>query len=166
MVFVPDPPLTRATFGLTGTLPRAVPSDAVVDVLSRAVPAEIVQKLILVAIFVLACSGAAAVLRDRPLLARCAAGVLLAWNPFVAERLLIGQWALLLGYSGLPWLVVAFREQRYWRLLARLGCALIPAAAGGFSAVLISVLVIVPLPALPGRSPWSPCSACPGWCRR
>jgi hypothetical protein len=145
MVFVPDPPFTRATFGLTGTLPRAVPSDAVVDVLSRAAPAEIVQKLILIAIFVLACSGAAAVLRDRPLLARCAAGVLFGWNPFVAERLLIGQWALLLGYSGLPWLVVAFREQRYRRLLVRLGCALVPAAVGGFSAMLISVLVIVPL---------------------
>ena len=147
MVFVPDPPLSRAVVGLTGTLPRAVPSDAVVDVLSRAVPAEIVQKLLLLAIFVLACSGAAAVLRGWPLLGRLAAGVLFAWNPFVAERLLIGQWALLLGYCGLPWLVVAFREQRLRRLPVRLACALIPAAVGGFSAMAISGLVIIPLAA-------------------
>jgi hypothetical protein len=156
MVFVPSPPLSPAAVGLTGTLPRAVPSDAVVDVLSRAIPADIVQKLILLAIFVLACSGAAAVLRGRPLAARLAAGVFYAWNPFVAERLLIGQWALLLGYCGLPWLIVAFQGpppktdgpptgQPGWRLLARLGCALIPAAVGGFSAMLISALVIIPV---------------------
>src|SRR6266700_8294456 len=65
-------------------------------------------------IFLLACSGAAALLTRGwvlargtrpPALAALAAGVCYAWNPFVAERLLIGQWALLLGYAGLPWVV-------------------------------------------------------------
>ncbi|HMH90558.1 MAG TPA: hypothetical protein VK586_05680, partial [Streptosporangiaceae bacterium] len=41
------------------------------------------------------------------LLARLAAGVFYAWNPYLAERLVIGHWALLLGYAGLPWVVAA-----------------------------------------------------------
>ena len=55
------------------------------------------------------------------MLARLAAGVCYAWNPFVAERLLIGQWALLLGYAGLPWvirLLVTGRERIRLRRLA------------------------------------------------
>ncbi|HEX4659955.1 MAG TPA: hypothetical protein VH307_21430, partial [Streptosporangiaceae bacterium] len=110
MVFVPRMPFSAALLGLTGGPPRAVPSDAVVAVASLALPADIVQKIVLLLIFVLACSGAAALLdsawgRGAPLLARLAAGVCYAWNPYVAERLLIGQWALLLGYAGLPWVV-------------------------------------------------------------
>jgi hypothetical protein len=62
MVFVPRMPFSAALIGLTGGPPRAVPSDAVVAVLSRAIPADILQKLILLLIFVLACSGAAALL--------------------------------------------------------------------------------------------------------
>ena len=48
-------------------------------------------------------SGAAGPLDREPWFARLAAGVCYTWNPFVAERLIIGQWALLLGYAGLPW---------------------------------------------------------------
>src|SRR5947209_2002068 len=92
-----------ALAGLAGGPPRAVPSDAVVAAASRVLPADLVQKLLLLSIFVLACSGAAALLAREPWYARLAAGVFYTWNPFVAERLIIGQWALLLGYAGLPW---------------------------------------------------------------
>ena len=122
MVFVPAPPLSAATFGLIGGPPRAVPSDAVVALFAHVIPADVVQKLMLLLIFVLACSGAAALLdaacRARepagpvgmspagaPLLARLATGVFYAWNPFIGERLIIGQWALLLGYAGVPWVL-------------------------------------------------------------
>ena len=105
MVFVPSPRYNATMFGLTGTLPRAVPSDAAVTTLAQLLPADLVQKCILLAIFVLACAGAARLLAGEPWLARLAAGVIYAWNPFVAERLLIGQWALLLGYAGLPWVL-------------------------------------------------------------
>ena len=107
MVFVPREPFTSAMFGLSGGAPRAVPSDFVVAVASRLLPADIVQKLILLLIFVLACSGAAALLDREPVLARLAAAVFYGWNPYVAERLIIGQWALLLGYAGLPWVLRA-----------------------------------------------------------
>jgi hypothetical protein len=160
MVFVPGPPVSAALLGLTGGPPRAVPSDAVVAVLARAVPADAVQKTILILIFVLACSGAAALLtsgwrrargENPPLPAALAAGVFYAWNPFVAERLLIGQWALLLGYAGLPWVVRALGQRGSRIALVPLWAALLPAAVGGFAAMAISALAAVPAAWLGGE---------------
>jgi hypothetical protein len=157
MVTVPRQPFTATMFGLAGGPPRAVPSDAVLAVASRVLPADIVQKLLLLTIFVLACSGAAALLRSEHWLARLAAGAYYAWNPFVAERLIIGQWALLLGYAGLPWVLrAALREPGPgrggplgraavpWRWAGGLALAMLPAAVGGFAAVLVTALVLVP----------------------
>src|SRR5579863_3830913 len=84
MVFVPREPFSAALPGLAP--PRAVPSDLVIAAASRVLPADIVQKLVLLAIFMLACSGAAALLDREALLARLATGVLYAWNPYVGER--------------------------------------------------------------------------------
>jgi hypothetical protein len=149
MVFVPREPFSAALPGLAP--PRAVPSDLVVAAASRVLPADVVQKLVLLAIFVLACAGAAALL-DRypllccPLLARLAAGVFYAWNPYVGERLIIGQWALLLGYAGLPWVLraVLAPDLASRRGAGRLGLALLPAIVGGFAAMAITALVAVP----------------------
>ena len=157
MVIVPREPFTATMFGLAGGPPRAVPSDAVLAAASRIVPADIVQKLVLLSVFALACAGAAALLEREPWFARLAAGVFYAWNPFVAERLLIGQWALLLGYAGLPWALraVIAGPVASWRGAGRLGLALLPAAVGGFAAMAISALVVVPAAVLapggPGR---------------
>ena len=150
MVFVPDPSFTATTFGLTGTLPRAVPSDAVVALLAQVLPADLVQKLVLLLIFALACSGAAALLAERPFVARLVAGVCFCWNPFVGERLIIGQWALLLGYAGLPWVVCALTRPGpvSWRSAGRLAVALLPAAIGGFAPMCLSALVVLPGAAL------------------
>jgi hypothetical protein len=144
MVFVPREPFSAALPGLAP--PRAVPSDLVIAVLSRAVPADIAQKAVLLSIFVLACSGAAALLNREPLAARLAAGVFYAWNPYVGERLIIGQWALLLGYAGLPWVLraVLADDLSSRRGAARLGLALLPAVVGGFAAMAITALVAVP----------------------
>jgi hypothetical protein len=146
MVFVPRQPFTAALAGLAGGPPRAVPSDAVVAAASRVLPADLVQKLLLLLIFVLACSGAAALLAREPWYARLAAGVFYAWNPFVAGRLIIGQWALLLGYAGLPWALRAVNRGPVasWRGAARLGLALLPAIVGGFAAMAVSALVVLP----------------------
>jgi hypothetical protein len=149
MVFVPRMPFSGALIGLTGGPPRAVPSDAVVAVASLLLPADILQKLILLLIFAAACSGAAALL-DRgwpggaPLPARLAAGVFYAWNPYVAERLLIGQWALLLGYAGLPWVLRLICTSPGRIRPARLLCVMIPAAIGGFTSMSITVLAALP----------------------
>jgi hypothetical protein len=157
MVFVPEPRFSAAMLGLTGTLPRAVPSDAVVTAVAQLLPADVVQKGVLLAIFVLACAGTARLLEGQPWPARLAAGVFYAWNPYVAERLLIGQWALLLGYAGLPWVLA---ELTGWepgasvpRRGARLLVALLPAAVSGFAGLLITALVAVPAAAL-RRAGW------------
>ena len=148
MVFVPREPFTAAMFGLGGGAPRAVPSDFAVAVASRLLPADIVQKLVLLLIFMLACSGAAALLDREPALARLAAAVFYAWNPYVAERLIIGQWALLLGYAGLPWVLRAMflaEDVSTRRGAARLALALLPAVVGGFAAMAVTALVVVPV---------------------
>jgi hypothetical protein len=148
MVFVPREPFTSAMFGLSGGPPRAVPSDFVVAVASRLLPADIVQKLVLLLIFVLACSGVSALLDREPALARVAAAVFYGWNPYVAERLIIGQWALLVGYAGLPWVLragLALGRDSTGRGAARLVVALLPAIVSGFASMAISALVLVPV---------------------
>ena len=153
MVFLPDPPFSAALFGGSGGPARAVPSDAAMTLAARVLPADIVQKIVLLLIFVLACSGAAALLaagwsgvtgRRAPTLACLVSGVFYAWNPFVAERLLIGQWALLLGFAGLPWVL---REAttgsvriKVWRLMLMM----VPAAVGGFAALTLTGLAAAP----------------------
>ena len=155
MVAVPRQPFTAAMFGWGGALPRAVPSDAVTAAAARVLPADIVQKLFLLAIFVLAAAGLGVLLADQHWLARLAGAVCYAWNPYVAERLIIGQWALLLGYAGLPWVLAAVTRPAatWWRWAGRLALALLPAAAGGFSAMCISALVALPVAAcIPGTA--------------
>jgi hypothetical protein len=144
MLFVPREPFRAALPGLAP--PRAVPSDLVVATASRILPADILQKLILLAIFVLACAGAAALLDREPLLARLAAGVFYTWNPYVAERLIIGHWALLLGYAALPWVLraVLAPDLDSRRGAARLALALLPAVVAGFAALAITTLLAVP----------------------
>ncbi len=154
MVFVPREPFGAALPGLAP--PRAMPSDLAVAAASWVVPADIVQKLLLLAIFVLGCAGAATLLDREPLLARVAGGVFYAWNPYVGERLIIGQWALLLGYAGLPWalraVVTPDADEAPWRWTGRLCLSLAPAVIGGFEAMAITALVVVPA-ALLTRSP-------------
>lgn len=139
MVFVPDPVLSAFTFGLAGGAPRAVPSDAVVTLLSFVLPSWLVQKVILLGIFVLGCAGAASLVPSERLAPRLVAGAFYVWNPYVAERLLMGQWALLLGYAGLPWVVRAVCRRRLVVL------ALLPAAVGGFAAMAISAITALPV---------------------
>ncbi|MEV4529080.1 hypothetical protein [Streptosporangium sp. NPDC049304] len=137
MVFVPDPPIPAQS----GGFPRAVPSDLVVALLSSVLPGQIVQKAILLGIFVLAATGAAALVPGERRVARLVAAVFYAWNVYLAQRLLLGQWALLLGYAGLPWAVRAVTRGGMWRTVL----ALIPAAIGGFQAMLVSAMSVVPV---------------------
>nr|BFE86831.1 hypothetical protein GCM10020093_094320 [Planobispora longispora] len=78
-----------------------------VALFSRFLPEQAVQKAILLGIFVLAASGAAALVPSGRLGPRLAAAAFYAWNAYLAQRLLLGQWALLLGVAGLPWAVRA-----------------------------------------------------------
>jgi hypothetical protein len=156
MVFVPGPSFTDLTFGLTGIVPRHVPSDAFVTALAHVMPADVVQKLVLLAIFVMACTSAASLVPSRRLLPRLAAGVCYAWNPFVAERLLLGQWALLLGYAALPWAVAAAARTDEPGGTRRLVRALLPAAIGGFAALTVTGITALTVALTAGGGRQSP----------
>ena len=156
MVFVPGLSLTTVVAGADG-FPRAIPSDAVVAALSMFLPGDVVQSLFLTAVFVLGTAGAfrlaVGLLHGTgpvPVVALAGgavAGLAYTWNPFVAERLLLGQWAALLGYAGLPWVLAAVVRLAFLpasRGLAGLVGALAPAAVGGFSSVVLSALIAGP----------------------
>jgi len=153
LVFVPDPPMTASTLGLDGGVPRAVPVDLVVTILSHLAPGDIVEKVLLMAAFVLAGAGIA---RLMPGLASASvAAVAYTWNPWVAERLLIGHWAFLLGYAALPWLLeAALRVRRGdpggWPRL----CAItVLTGLAGSTPWGLTVLVVLPVLLWPGEQP-------------
>lgn len=112
MVWVPDLDLDRAEiWGLGSALPRAVPSDAVVGLLGSVIPAAVVQRIVLLGALFMLAVGAARLLRDRPLAAQLAGATFAVWNPFIAERLVLGQWPLLIATAALPWLVSALLDE-------------------------------------------------------
>ena len=121
MVFVPHLPLSDTTLGTAGQVPRAVPNDAIVALLDLVLAGDITQKIILLGAFLALGAGV-----DRwraPVLARVCASVLLAWNPWVAERLAIGHWGYLWGYAACVWAIVGALEARRARTRSSDGVA-------------------------------------------
>ena len=113
LVFVPHQPWTDATLGLGGSAPRAVPLDAVVSLLTaHLLDGGLVARVAIPLILAAAGWGAHRLVRELGLVARLAAGGFAVWNPYVVERLALGQWALLAAYAALPWLVVAAHRYR------------------------------------------------------
>ncbi|TCO51680.1 hypothetical protein EV646_101673 [Kribbella antiqua] len=150
MVFVPDLTVRLDLFGLTTAMPRAVPSDVIVALLDEVLGGQLLNKVVLITVPLLSGLGLTALWRELRLggaLPGAAAATLYLWNPFVAERLRLGAWALLLGYAALPWLVrSAIRLRRSgvgWPgfLLASAGCAL--TASGGITGLLVAALILL-----------------------
>lgn len=112
MVFVPHQPWKSAWLGLDGSLPRAVPMDAIVSVLTQVVPGSVVQRVFLVGALVLGGVGIGRLVHERAWYARAAAIGIFLWNPWVHDHLQIGQWAILCGYLALPWVALAARRYR------------------------------------------------------
>lgn len=141
MVWVPDLSVTRPdTWGLGSGLPRAVPSDGVVALLGVVLPQQLVQKALLMAALVGAGTGGAVLARDLGRPAQWAAATLLVWNPFVAERLGLGHWPLLLAYAAMPWLVVAVRDRRFAAGTLLLAVTAMTPASGVMAVVAVLVL--------------------------
>jgi len=102
----PHQPLLPATAfgldGLDGGVPLAIGFgllDRLLGQTGSVVPAAI--------FFPLATTGAARLLRTAVLPARLGAGLFYAVNPFVFDRLYVGQLGVLLGYALLPFAVAA-----------------------------------------------------------
>ena len=135
MVWVPDLTLRPDFWGLGSSLPRAVPSDVVVSLLDDVLPGAVLQKAVLFGSLAGAGLGIDRLARDwlgARLPARLAAVAAYAWSPYVAERLLLGHWPMLLCYATLPWVLHATNR---WREEGQLPAALpLLLVAGSLSA--------------------------------
>ncbi|WP_018155773.1 hypothetical protein [Demetria terragena] len=163
MVFVPDLQLSDRVLGVDGSVPRAVPNDLVVAVLSGPIPGWIVQKVLLVAVFVGVGAGMGHLTRSR--LGAWSAAVVACWNPYLAERLAIGHWGFLLGYATLPWVAAAAvrcrRGERGGRAL--LGAALLVAAFTGSTGSVLALAVAIAVVVLPWTAPLTARAADLAW---
>ncbi|MFI7021095.1 hypothetical protein [Micromonospora sp. NPDC049900] len=148
MVFVPRQTLSWDLIAPATALPRAVPQDAVVALANLLVPGWLLQRLVLVAILYLAALGAARLVPTERVAVRVVAALGYAWTPFLAERLLIGQWGLLVAYAVLPWLLRAAIEvragERYalHRLLLCVAASAITPTGGLLALVVAAVLLV------------------------
>ncbi|MFI7548860.1 hypothetical protein ACIBQ2_03875 [Micromonospora sediminimaris] len=148
MVFVPRPALSWEVIAPATALPRAVPQDAVVALASQLLPGWLLQRLVLVAILYLAALGAARLVPTERVGVRVVAALGYAWTPYLAERLLIGQWGLLVAYAALPWLVRAAIEVRdaergaLRRLLLAVAASAITPTGGLLALLVVSVLLV------------------------
>ena len=147
MVTVPDQGLTRESLGLGSALPRSVPQDAVLAVLTTVLPGAVVYRVILVLVVFAAALGAGRML-PGPAAVQVVAASAYAWNAYVAERLVIGHWTLLVAYAVLPWLFRATLSLRTGRRKSLPAALLLVAAAsitptGGVLASAVLVLTVL-----------------------
>lgn len=142
MVFVPQLDLSARTLGVDGSVPRAVPNDAVVALLSLMLPGHVVQKLVLVSVFVGFGTGIGLIFKKFP--AVVVATVVGLWNPWVAQRLEVGHWGFLLGYAVLPWVIWAglrVRSRSRWAFPA-VGFVMFIGSLSGSTGALLILLVL------------------------
>ncbi|UUI67404.1 hypothetical protein NP095_09295 [Aeromicrobium duanguangcaii] len=139
LVFVPDLGFGERTLGIDGAVPRAVPNDLVVAALSTVLPGWLVQKILLLTVFVAAGAGAGALLPGRR--AAVAGALVACWNPWVAERLAIGHWGYLLGYAALFWVIrTAGRARRGEGGAGALGIVMALAGLSGSTGAVLAVV--------------------------
>lgn len=143
MVFVPRLPLSPAVLGLDG-VPRAVPSDLLVALASRVLPGGWLQDLVLLGVVVGGAWGAARLVPTGSRVGAVAAGTAYGWSAYLHERLLLGQWALLVGWAVLPWAARAALDWRAGGSWSRPVACLAVGAGGGASAGLLVALVVLP----------------------
>lgn len=147
LAWSPDPRLTPFTLGTSTPAPRAVPSDAAAVVLGWLLGAGPAQALVLWGTLVLVGLGAARLAAllapDLGVLGRTAAAVAGIWNPFVLERLVVGQWTVLLGYAAVPHLLVVAARVRAGRAPAWAPAVGVAACGvGGANTLVIGALAV------------------------
>jgi len=151
MVFVPSPVVGGAGLGLDGGVPRAVPGDFLVALAATLLRSDLVQQVVLVGLLGAAAVGAWRLSPAVGAAGRAAAATLYAWNAYVFERLVLGHWALLVGYATLPWVALAGQAWRrraatrpldLARLVVPLGVAAATSPTGGLLAAGVAVAVL------------------------
>lgn len=152
LVFTPRQDLLPASIGVGSGLPRAVPQDAVVALLGSVVPGALLEKAFLLGALVLAGTGMLRLLRGTT--AGVVAATIAIANPFVAQRLVIGHWGLLVAYGLAPWALVVAKRLRAdgdrWDGV-RLVLLIAAGALTPSGSLLLSLLVLPPV-LLPGSA--------------
>lgn len=145
LVFVPHPALGADDIGLGSSLPRAVPLDAVLGLVGSVVDGAVLFRVAVLGVLVLAGCGAHRLFPDQSPVAKVFLAGAAVWNPYVVERLSLGQWALLASYAALWWLLPTIRactsgrDRHAWgRLPFWLALASLTPSGG-----LIALLVVV-----------------------
>jgi hypothetical protein len=123
MVFVPTQWWKPAWLALDGAPPRFVPGDALLSAATYLVAGDLVQKAVLVSTLMVAGAGAMRLVEHTSWMGRLAAATCYVWNPWVYERLAVGQWGFVVGYAAFPFIV---RHAASWR---RFGTSLVPLTA-------------------------------------
>lgn len=133
MVVPPHPALTDAAWGLSESAARAVPQDPLLALVGQVTDAGMVMRLLLLASMALGGLAAAELARRflrAGIVGQLAATTMLLWNPYVAERLLQGQWSLVIAMVLLPAIALASAAgARWWRATAMAAAGLTPPGA-------------------------------------
>ncbi|KGN32690.1 hypothetical protein N802_17175 [Knoellia sinensis KCTC 19936] len=153
MPWSPRPLWTPFVLGLDTPAPRAVPSDAAMVLLGKVLGPSMAQHLVLLSLLVGLALGVVALVSEMAphvgVVGRCVAGVVAVWNPFVSERLAVGQWVVVLGLAVLPWgLRACLRVLRGKPASYAVCVAIAVAAIGGVNSMLLvsgSMLVLLGL---------------------
>lgn len=154
-VAVPVPARPEGVLPENASALRGWPLDAVSWAVSSVVSSGVQQGVMLAACLVLAGTGAGLlVARAGPAAAVTAAG-LSVWNPYVTERLLLGQPPTLLAYASLPWIVVVVRSG--WSFGVRLPLLVMvaaPAALTPWGGTMAAVVAVAAAVTRSGRRGW------------
>ncbi|MEP6814784.1 MAG: hypothetical protein ABI873_04445 [Marmoricola sp.] len=144
LVFVPHHALGADDIGLGSSLPRAVPLDAVLGLLGSVIDGAVVFRVAVLGVLVLAGCGAHRLLPTQPTAVRLFLAGAAVWNPYVVERLSLGQWALLASYAASWWLIpvvrscVSGRDRSAWGRLALWMALASLTPSGGLVALLVA----------------------------
>jgi len=109
MVFAPTMHYSNAVVGERSSVWASLPYLISIELLTTYIPGWVVQKVILFGVLWVSGIGAHRLACSHGYAAYYA-GLLYLMNPFVALRLLLGQWTLLVVYASLPFVVIAFQN--------------------------------------------------------
>jgi hypothetical protein len=112
VVFTPQQPVNVDSLGLGSSPARAVPLDAIIGLTEHVVDGTWLGRFAIFGVLAGAGCGIHRVAATWSLPARLVASGFAIWNPFVVERLALGQWALLSSYAAMPWLIRAVMRYR------------------------------------------------------